>query len=77
MHAETAVLQHFCSVLYHKCVPGVIILTKQEQIFPLKMWYKSSFPVSVARWHDYFDSGLPPCKAMCNQHQQFEERGIV
>jgi hypothetical protein len=55
----------------------VITLTKQVQIFALKMWYKSGFPVFVAQWHDRFDSGLPSCKAMYNLDQQFEEHGTV
>jgi hypothetical protein len=53
MREETAVPPIY--VLYHKCVSRVIMLTEQKQIFALKMWYKSGFPVIVAQWHNHFD----------------------
>jgi hypothetical protein len=77
MHVETAVPRHFCSVLYHTGVSCVIMLTKQELIFTLKMWYQSGFPAIVAQSHDHFDSVPPTCKTMYNLHQQLEKHGTV
>lgn len=59
-------------VLFH-----VVMLTKQEEIFALKMWYKSGFQVTVAQWWNHFDSLPPTCKAMYNLHQQFQEHVAV
>jgi hypothetical protein len=53
------------------------MLTKQEEIFALNMWYTSSFPVIVAQWWNHFGSLSPTCKAMYNLHQRFQEHVTV
>jgi hypothetical protein len=44
------------------------MLTKQEWIFALKLWYKSGFPVIGAQWCDNFDSVPTTCKFSYSRH---------
>jgi hypothetical protein len=71
MSVQTAVSRHLYSVLYHKRVSHVIMLT-EEETFVFRTWYKSGFQAIHSQWRDHYDSVPPARKATYHLHQQSE-----